>query len=274
MTNRVHTTEIDIESDSIDVSTQHGRIYRLEIPFYKEVIVNVDREIRILKEIKVATEQVAATIAQPPINRVIENDPLFVGLAQGELTLSKGTKLEVILGDTYGKGIIQQYSSDSINKFASKTFEDDIAFGAAEFNQKFWTFDELSVRPFENDPIEEFENSKIGDVFANKNVQKNVSIDGTVSFVDPGFSGIRIRAFAGDEIDQYSNETFDDLSGLKTSVIGTNTQFTVDFLVNESIITNTEKFLVSLIANNEYLEVNVNPEENYIDASVYREYFV
>jgi len=248
--------------------------YELEIPFYKEVTVNVDRAQEVIKEIELPLEQVTSTAESLPINRIIESDPMFVGLAQGELTLTQANRLEVILASEYGEALIRDYASDSISKFSDKTFVDDIALGSSAFNEKFWTFDELTLRAFENDPIENFGNDEIEDVFANKNIQKNVKIEGTVTFTDPGFAGTRLRAVAGIEIDTYSANTLNDLSGSNTSVFGTNTEFTVDYLVNESLITSTEKFLVTTVANNTYLEINVNPEENYNDASVYREYFV
>jgi hypothetical protein len=248
--------------------------YELDISFYKQVTVNVDRAQEIIKEIELPLEQVTSTVESLPINRIIESDPMFVGLAQGELTLTQANRIEVILGFTYEESILENYSGDSIAKLANKTFEDSVAFGISEFNEKLWTFDELTLRVFENDPIENFENDEIDDVFANKNIQKNVKIEGTVTFTDPGFAGTRLRAVAGIEINTYSANVLNDLSGSNTSVFGTNTEFTIDYLVNESIITDTEKFLVTNVSNNTYLEINVNPEENYNDVSIYREYFV
>jgi hypothetical protein len=248
--------------------------YELDISFYKQVTVNVDRAQEIIKEIELPLEQVTSTVESLPINRIIKSDPMFVGLAQGELTLTQANRIEVILGFTYEESILENYSGDSIAKLANKTFEDSVAFGISEFNEKLWTFDELTLRVFENDPIENFENDEIDDVFANKNIQKNVKIEGTVTFTDPGFAGTRLRAVAGIEINTYSANVLNDLSGSNTSVFGTNTEFTIDYLVNESIITDTEKFLVTNVSNNTYLEINVNPEENYNNVSVYREYFV
>jgi hypothetical protein len=140
----------------------------------------------------------------------------------------------------------------------------------------------VRIVPYGDVPIEEFENNQIQSIelltfdleFSNLNITKNVFIDGTVSFIDPGLSAIQVIRFKNDSIESLENTNFEDESGFKVAGVGINTTFTDDFLVGDALITSTEKFLVTAVANNEYLEINVNPEENYDDVSVYREYFV
>jgi hypothetical protein len=140
----------------------------------------------------------------------------------------------------------------------------------------------VRIVPYGDVPIEEFENNQIQSIelltfdleFSNLNITKNVFIDGTVSFIDPGLSAIRVIRFKNDSIESLENTNFEDESGFKVAGVGINTTFTDDFLVGDALITPTEKFLVTAVANNEYLEINVNPEENYDDVSVYKEFFV
>jgi hypothetical protein len=268
----IRPTEIEIVS-SIDISSE--QVTQLKIDVAPFVVRGIQPAIsEIVKNIELVSNEFVANIDPLPINRVIENEPLFVGLAQGELTLSKGTKLEVILGSKFKDALLSSVSNTPISELQDKTFESNIAIGAANFVQSYQLFGDTEITNLQNDPIENFEESQFAERFTNRNVSKNVFANGTVSFIDLGFAESRIEQFSGAPIELYENTTFEDQTGANTSVIGTNTEFTVDFRVGGTIITDTEKFLVTNIANNEYLEVNVNPEENYIDASVYREYFV
>ena len=55
------------------------------------------------------------------------------------------------------------------------------------------------------------------------------------------------------------------------TVIGTGTNFSSNFSVNDSIIVNDEKFIVKSVANSTYLEVNVNPVGSYTNVSAYKQ---
>jgi hypothetical protein len=268
----IRSTEIEFVS-SIDVSSE--QISRLTIDIAPFVVRNIETvESEIVKNIELISNELVANIDTLPINRIIENEPLFVGLAQGELTLSKGTKLEVILGSKFKDALLSSVSNTPISELQDKTFDSNIAIGAANFVQSHQLFGDTEITNLQNDPIENFEERRFTERFTNRNVSKNVFANGTVSFIALEFGESRIEQFSGDPIESYENATFEDSTGANTSVIGTNTEFIVDFRVGGTLITDTEKFLVTNIANNEYLEVNVNPEENYIDASVYREFFV
>lgn len=55
------------------------------------------------------------------------------------------------------------------------------------------------------------------------------------------------------------------------TVIGTGTNFSSNFSVNDSFIVNDEKFIVKSVANSTYLEVNVNPVGSYTNVSAYKQ---
>jgi len=252
--------------------------YEIEIQPLKEVVsfsdvATYDREIQL--EISSFNETVSS-VQTLPINRVIENDPLFVGLTQGELTLSQETKIDVILGSKYKGSLIESLQNQSIDELSNATFEDYIPLGKANFVQKYQTYAETPIRTVENEELEDYGNGSVifTDIFTNRNIGKNVFANGTVTFLDPGFAESRIVNLSGDPITLFEANTFLDSTGSNTSVFGTNTEFLSDFREGGTLLTDTEKFFVRYLANNQYLEINVNPEENYNDVSVYREYFI
>jgi hypothetical protein len=55
------------------------------------------------------------------------------------------------------------------------------------------------------------------------------------------------------------------------TVIGTGTNFSSNFSVNDSFIVNDEKFIVKSVANSTYLQVNVNPVGSYTNVSAYKQ---
>lgn len=55
------------------------------------------------------------------------------------------------------------------------------------------------------------------------------------------------------------------------TVIGTGTNFSSNFSVNDSFIVNNEKFIVKSVANSTYLQVNVNPIGSYTNVSAYKQ---
>ena len=55
------------------------------------------------------------------------------------------------------------------------------------------------------------------------------------------------------------------------TVIGTGTNFSSNFSVNDSFIVNDEKFIVKSVANSTYLQVNVSPIGSYTNVSAYKQ---
>ena len=55
------------------------------------------------------------------------------------------------------------------------------------------------------------------------------------------------------------------------TVIGTGTNFSSNFSVNDSFVVNDEKFIVKSVANSTFLEVNVNPVGSYTNFSAYKQ---
>jgi hypothetical protein len=56
--------------------------------------------------------------------------------------------------------------------------------------------------------------------------------------------------------------------------LATGTNFTEDFKVRDYIISGNEKFIITDIANSNYMEINVSASQNYTDVPAYREIFV
>jgi hypothetical protein len=220
------------------------------------------------KTIEIPKEEILASFDILPVNREIKP---YLNLEIGRTT---EIELDVDCNYKYSDIELTFVADEVISRFAEQDIGGNYALGATTFREKPITFGEFSIREYQDEIIDTYDQLDIQDPFTNDLIRKNVQIDGSVSFTDPGLSAIRINSLYGDPISSFSESVLTDLSGRKTMVVGTNTQFILDYLVNDSLITDTEKFLVTNVANNTYLEVNVNPEENYIDASVYREYFV
>ena len=54
----------------------------------------------------------------------------------------------------------------------------------------------------------------------------------------------------------------------------TGTNFTEDFKVRDYIVIGNEKFIITDIANSDYMEINVSASQNYTNVPAYREIFV
>jgi hypothetical protein len=119
--------------------------------------------------------------------------------------------------------------------------------------------------------------------------QTNVGIQ----LVDPlevnsiTFGELKISLLAADPISTYQNKTFEDIWSTRvftsqqkivgtvtssgTDIYGTGTSFDTDFSVGDYLIINTEKFIITNIANSSFMEINVIPTGSYTDSVAYRE---
>jgi hypothetical protein len=101
------------------------------------------------------------------------------------------------------------------------------------------------------------------------------------------FGELKISALASELISTYQNKTFEDvwstrvfttqqkIAGTVTSsgtdIYGTGTSFDTDFSVGDFVVINTEKFIITNIANSSFMEINVIPTGSYTDSAAYRE---
>jgi hypothetical protein len=119
--------------------------------------------------------------------------------------------------------------------------------------------------------------------------QTNVGIQ----FIDPlevngiTFGETKISTLATTPISTYQNRTFEDILSTRvittqqkivgtvtssgTDIYGTGTSFNTDFSVGDFLIINTEKFIITSIANSSFMEINVLPQGSYTDSVAYRE---
>jgi hypothetical protein len=119
--------------------------------------------------------------------------------------------------------------------------------------------------------------------------QTNVGIQ----FIDPlevngiTFGETKISTLATTPISTYQNRRFEDVLSTRvittqqkivgtvtssgTDIYGTGTSFNTDFSVGDFLIINTEKFIITSIANSSFMEINVLPQGSYTDSVAYRE---
>jgi hypothetical protein len=324
MTNRVHTTEIEIQSGT-NVIASFRKTFELDIAPNPRTVIG-EEDVQVYEDELIRS--FASSTFNDSVNRnavslnttievinFIELDALdsrmrfyteVLTMTNREMTVeidvigekvdvsTTHSKLESISYYQYADVPIVNYASETIASYAANTLNESpgVSFtreiplssydieihsfedASPDFNANITPFGDELLATFASEQIQTIATLTFENEYSNLNISKNVFIDGTVTFTDPSFAGLAIRRLSLEQIDSYSTDIFTNASGSNTSVIGTNTSFTTAFTVGGTLITLTEKFLISSIANNEYLEVNVNPEENYNDASVYREYFV
>jgi len=106
------------------------------------------------------------------------------------------------------------------------------------------TYGELQLWPFRNDPISNWQNIAFEDVYpGGRTVMTQVAIAGTVS-----------------------------VSG--TTVTGSGTSFTQEFVETQSLIIDNEEFIIINITDDTTLEINVVPTGSYTNVAAYREFIL
>jgi hypothetical protein len=128
-------------------------------------------------------------------------------------------------------------------------------------------------------------------VSAEKRVEYQTNVG--IQFIDPlevnkiTFGETKISTLATTPISTYQNRTFEDILSTRvittqqkivgtvtssgTDIYGTGTSFNTDFSVGDFLIINTEKFIITSIANSSFMEINVLPQGSYTDSVAYRE---
>jgi len=106
------------------------------------------------------------------------------------------------------------------------------------------TYGELQLWPFRNDPISNWQNIAFDDIYpGGRTVMTQVAITGTVS-----------------------------VSG--TTVTGSGTSFTEEFVATQSLIIDNEEFIITSITDDTTLEINVVPTGSYTNVAAYREFIL
>ena len=184
--------------------------------------------------------------------------------------------------DRYKDLPINAYSSQSIALYDDEPIQDRIALARSGFvnGKRSFVYKDAQLREFWNSTIEDLNPHIISltdtfeAVYGNDTVRKHVPIEGTVSVNLQNIANVPLFNLAANSINTYATLTFNDPSGLRPVVIGSNTQFTTEFEIGDYIVVGNEKFIIKDIANTEYLEINVSASQNYNDVSAYREIFV
>ena len=190
--------------------------------------------------------------------------------------------IDIMLGDRYKNESISEYSDQSISKYDDEIIQDKVAIGRAGFvnGKRNFVYGDARLRDFWNFAIEDAEpntisgNNTFNDTYGNDTVRKHYPIGGTVSVSLQDLGNVPLFNLASDPINNYASSTFNDPSGLRPVIIGSNTQFTNDFDVGDYIVIGDEKFIVKDVGNTEYLEINVSATQNYTNVPAYREIFV
>jgi hypothetical protein len=192
-------------------------------------------------------------------------------------------KIEIVSpADRYKDLPINAYSSQSIALYDDEPIQDRIALARSGFvnGKKSFVYKDAQLREFWNSTIEDLNPHIISltdtfeTVYGNDTVRKHVPIEGTISITLQNIENVPLFNLAANSINSYAALTFNDPSGLRPVVIGSNTQFTTEFEIGDYIVVGNEKFIIKDIANTEYLEINVSASQNYNDVSAYREIFV
>jgi hypothetical protein len=165
----------------------------------------------------------------------------------------------------------------SVTISATPKFEIDIFnhVGTPEFvngNEDYF-YKDVRLRQFRDTSISEVQNLAFNMISGDDTVRKNIPT-GLASTPTIQYQEVSLSFFAEESINNYSANTFGESSNLRPFVLGSNTAFLDDFLVNDYIVVADEKFIIKSISNNTFLEINVSAAQNHNNVSSYREIFV
>ena len=192
-------------------------------------------------------------------------------------------KIEIVSpADRYKDLPINAYSSQSIALYDDEPIQDRIALARSGFvnGKRSFVYGDAQLREFWNSTIEDLNPHIVSltdtfeTAYGNDTVRKHVPIEGTVNIGLQNIENVPLFNLAAESINTYAALTFNDPSGLRPVVIGSNTQFTTEFEIGDYIVVGNEKFIIKDIANTEYLEINVSATQNYTNVPAYREIFV
>jgi hypothetical protein len=176
--------------------------------------------------------------------------------------------LVLLLHSLFGLRVIWLYDDEII--------QDKVALGRAAFinGKRSFFYKDAKIKQFADDLISEIPNKTFASAYADDTVRKNIPITGTVDTPLAMYQNLSINRLAGEAINTYATNTFADTSSQRPFVVGSNTTFEDEFLANDYIIINDEKFIVKSVSNSTFLEINVSTSQNYNDVPAYREIFV
>ena len=155
-------------------------------------------------------------------------------------------EIDVPLNDRYYEKTIDDFFFLPLGLYDDQKLNGLIALGRSTFETKVNEdvyYQDMRLIDFEDTNISQLQSIDIDDRYTNKIVTKNKKIPGTVN-----------------------------VSG--NTISGTGTDFDIRFLVNDSIIIESEKFIVKTISNSDHMILNTIATTNYTNVPAYREYFV
>ena len=192
-------------------------------------------------------------------------------------------KIEIVSPvDRYKDLPINAYSSQSIALYDDEPIQDRIALARSGFvnGKRSFAYGDAQLREFWNSTIEDLNPHIVSltdtfeTVYGNDTVRKHVPIEGTVNIDLQNIENVPLFNLAANSINTFAALTFNDPSGLRPVVIGSNTQFTTEFEIGDYLVVGNEKFIIKDIANSDYMEINVSASQNYTNVPAYREIFV
>jgi hypothetical protein len=104
-------------------------------------------------------------------------------------------------------------------------------------------------------------------ILVESETNKYVRIAGTVSSANAPYSGLPISSFASVPIANLASVTFNDSL---SSVIGSGTNFVLDFSLGSVFLANNEYFKVTNIANTTYMLIDRFPTNSFSGVSAYK----
>lgn len=135
-----------------------------------------------------------------------------------------------------------------------------------------YRYEELFVSVLSDEEISLFASETLGDNYetipTKLTVDKYQSITGTVNSAVDSYDNIFLSSYANTQIEVIDHLS---ISANASVVVGTSTNFTTDFDINDKFIANNELFMVETIANTEYMVVDRFPTTPYSNILAYKQ---
>jgi len=253
-TNNFIKYEIDIIPEPAK-STQYHRetILRFELLPVSEIIQTITERVNVLEiyadlttswysqiEVMESVTKIEIEVILDGVNLESEN------FKELRLELNSNINADNILSAEYVNKIptdINLFSEQNfvgINKLETEVTSLSQVHNFDPFRNGTITYGNTTIQTLADRPIQDEQNKTFESEFGQKTVTKNVKISGSI-----------------------------EISG--TNVIGTGTNFTADYSNNDSLIVESEKFIITSISNTTFMTINVNPAGSYLGVSAYKE---
>jgi predicted nucleic-acid-binding protein len=245
MQNEIRTTEIDIELFK-SISSSISNSYKIETETFASV----------------TTLQLQKFVIQP--NSFIDATMEFYSSIISMQNEIRTTEIDIPLFKSVTISATPKLKIDIFNHVGTPEFVNG--------NEDYF-YKDVRLRQFRDTLISEVQNLAFNMISGDDTVRKNIPT-GLASTPTIQYQEVSLSFFAEDSINNYSANTFGESSNLRPFVLGSNTTFLDDFLVNDYIVVADEKFIIKAISNNTFLEINVSAAQNHNNVPSYREIFV